>query len=407
MMGVFPEPALCADDVSRLVPNETFNADDTVAWLPRTERRARRNFAALGRRTLATLLAGAILGAALPQNALAPAAAAHDRIDERAVTAQALARESAAPIPTAPVLDLVSDLARDTSNASDWAGVPVIEQEPATLTLIESDLAALAPSRDASGAEHLRFGDMAVRREIVDTILRAATETGVDPAYMMALADKESSFSTTVKASTSSAEGLFQFLSGTWLELIRTYGARHGLADEAAAVKGRGSAITIPDEATRTRVLRLRQDPYIAALMAGELINRDKGRIEQRIGRDLSTAELYFAHFLGTASAGRFLALTAEKPDQVAKQVFKAAAKANRSLFTEKAGKGRRSLTVAEVREKIGGMIDRRLDRYEGVGALAAPEAKAEVTLTEIDTDPAPAEAGKRVHVTEALAPAE
>ncbi|MCI9878802.1 MULTISPECIES: transglycosylase SLT domain-containing protein [Methylobacterium] len=395
MMGVFPEPALCADDVSRLVPNETFDVDQTVAWLPRTERRTRRTFATLRRRTLATLVTGALLGGALPQNALAPAAAAHDRIDERALTAQALVRDQSAPISEIP-------------NASDWAGVPVVEQEPATLSLIESDLASLAPSRDASGAERLRFGDMAVPREIVDTILRAATETGVDPVYMMALADKESSFSTTVKASTSSAEGLFQFLSGTWFELIRTYGARHGLAEEAGAVKGRGSAITIADEAMRTRVLRLRQDPYVAALMAGELINRDKGRIEQRIGRDLSTAELYFAHFLGTASAGRFLELTAEKPGQVAKQVFKAAAKANRSLFTEKAGKGRRSLTVAEVREKIGGMIDRRLDRYEGVAALAAPELKSEVTLTEIETDaaPVPAQAG-RVQVTEATAPAE
>ncbi|WP_313898404.1 lytic transglycosylase domain-containing protein [Methylobacterium sp. J-068] len=389
--------------MSRLVPNETFDADDTVAWLPRTERRARRNLAALRRRTRATLFAGIVLGAALPQNALAPAAAAHDRIDERAMTAQTLVREQ-------------NDATRATPNVSDWAGVPVVEQQPATLALIESDLASLAPSRDVSGAERLRFGDMAVPREIVDTILRAASETGVDPVYMMALADKESSFSTTVKASTSSAEGLFQFLTGTWLELIRTYGARHGLADEAAAVKGRGGAITISDEATRTRVLRLRQDPYVAALMAGELINRDKSRIEQRIGRDLSTAELYFAHFLGTASAGRFLALTAEKPDQVAKQVFKAAARANRSLFTEKAGKGRRSLTVAEVREKIGGMIDRRLDRYEGVAALSPPEPKTEVTLSEIGTaseirtasEAAPVDvAAKRVHVTEALAPAE
>lgn len=394
-MGVFPEPAHRADDASRLVPNGTFDADDTVAWLPRTERRTRRNLAALGRRTLATLLAGLILGAALPQNALAPAAAAHDRIDERAMTAQRLGRSE-------------NPLTFETPNASDWAGVPVVEQEPATLTLIEGDLATLAPSRDASGAERLRFGEMAVPREIVDTILRAAAETGVDPVYMMALADKESSFSTTVKAATSSAEGLFQFLSGTWLELIRTYGARHGLAEEAAAVKGRGGAITIADEATRTRVLRLRQDPYVAALMAGELINRDKGRIEQRIGRDLSTAELYFAHFLGTASAGRFLALSAEKPGQVARQVFRAAAKANRSLFTEKAGKGRRSLTVAEVREKIGGMIDRRLDQYEGVAALASPELKSEVALSEIGTDAAPADLPiKRVHVTEATAPAE
>ncbi|KQP34132.1 lytic transglycosylase [Methylobacterium sp. Leaf102] len=387
-MGVFPEPAPCADDVSRLVPNETFSADPSVAWLPRTERRARRTLAKAGRRTLATLVAGLVIGAALPQNALAPAAAAHARIDERDFAIRTSVRPQVEHQP----------------NAQDWAGVPVIEQEPATLALIADDLATLVPIRDGAGTERLRFGDMAVPREIVETILRAASETGVDPVYMMALADKESSFSTTVKAATSSAEGLFQFLSSTWLELIRTYGARHGLETEAAAVSGRGSAITISDEATRTRVLRLRQDPYVAALMAGELIKRDRGRIEQRIGRDLTTAELYFAHFLGTASAGRFLALNADKPGQVAKQVFKAAAKANRSLFTEKAGKGRRSLTVAEVREKIGGMIDRRLDQYEGVAALVAPEVKVELPVLEADAgEAAPIH---RVRVTEAT-PAE
>ncbi|WP_187273027.1 lytic transglycosylase domain-containing protein [Methylobacterium sp. WL69] len=385
-MGVFPEPAPRADDVSRLVPNETFNADSSVAWLPRTERRARRTLAKAGRRALVTLVTGLALGAALPQNALAPAAAAHARIDERALSAQAQALAHTV----------------QSQNAGEWTGVPIVEQEPATAVLIAEDLAGLAPIRDAAGTERLRFGAMEVPREIVDTILRASSETGVDPVYMMALADKESSFSTTVKAATSSAEGLFQFLSGTWLELIRTYGARHGLEGEAAAVTGRGGAITIADDALRTRVLRLRQDPYTAALMAGELIKRDRGRIEQRIGRDLTTAELYFAHFLGTASAGRFLALNAEKPGQVAKQVFKAAARANRSLFTEKAGKGRRSLTVAEVREKIGGMIDRRLDRYEGVAALAAPEVKVELPTLE-------AEAGEaapihRVRVTEATA---
>ncbi|WP_348271318.1 transglycosylase SLT domain-containing protein [Methylobacterium sp. Leaf100] len=359
-----------------------------MAWLPRTERRARRTLAKAGRRTLATLVAGLVIGAALPQNALAPAAAAHARIDERDFAIRTSVRPQVEHQP----------------NAQDWAGVPVIEQEPATLALIADDLATLVPIRDGAGTERLRFGDMAVPREIVETILRAASETGVDPVYMMALADKESSFSTTVKAATSSAEGLFQFLSSTWLELIRTYGARHGLETEAAAVSGRGSAITISDDATRTRVLRLRQDPYVAALMAGELIKRDRGRIEQRIGRDLTTAELYFAHFLGTASAGRFLALNADKPGQVAKQVFKAAAKANRSLFTEKAGKGRRSLTVAEVREKIGGMIDRRLDQYEGVAALVAPEVKVELPVLEADAG----EAAHihRVRVTEAT-PAE
>ncbi len=356
-MGVFPEPALCADDVSRLVPNETkfpTRAQDRLDRRPRN---------GLRRHTIATLLTGLLLGAGLPGSAVAPAAMAHDRID------LGLHRAS-----------LVGD-ATVAGQHEGWLGVPLVEQEPPTLALIETDLATLPQPRDAGDREILRFGDMNIPRPLVEAILRASEETGVDPVYMMALADKESSFSTTVKATTSSAEGLFQFLSGTWLELVQKYGRQHGLDVEADAISGRGRAITVADDTMRVRVLRLRQDPYVASLMAGELIKRDRDRIAQRIGRDLNHSDLYLAHFLGTASAGRFLALTDEKPDQVAKTVFRSAARANRSLFTQKSGKGRRGLTVAELRARIDGMIDRRLNQYEGVAALVAVPARDEPTV--------------------------
>ncbi|KQP50237.1 transglycosylase SLT domain-containing protein [Methylobacterium sp. Leaf108] len=346
-MGVIPEPALCADDVSRLVPNETI-------LFRRPGPRPTLKTKGLRHRTAKILAAGFLLATGLPQSALAPAALAHDRIDFDV-------RRATAAVNT-----------ESFTERGAWSGVPVIEQEPPTLALIETDLASLPQPAEPGDGDSLRFGDMTVPRPLVEAILRASEETGVDPVYMMALADKESSFSTTVKASTSSAEGLFQFLSGTWLEVVRQFGRRHGLDAEAAAVTGRGRGITVSDDAMRTRVLALRQDPYVAALMAGELIKRDRDRIAQRIGRDLKTSELYLAHFLGTASAGRFLTLTEEKPAQVAKAVFKSAAKANRSLFTQKEGKGRRGLTVTELRHRIDGMIDRRLNQYEGVAALGA-----------------------------------
>ncbi|WP_336486058.1 transglycosylase SLT domain-containing protein [Methylobacterium nigriterrae] len=285
---------------------------------------------------------------------------------------------------------------------ANWGGVPLLEQEPATTVLIESDLAALPQPRNGSGDEVLRFGDMSVPRSIVETILRASAEAGVDPVYMMALADKESSFSTKAKAATSSAEGLFQFVSATWLEMIRDFGARYGYEAEAAAVTGRGSAITVTGEGMRERVLGLRRDAYVAALMAAELVKRDRARIEARIGRDLKTSELYLAHFLGTTSAGRFLALSAEKPEQVAQKEFRSAAKANRSLFTEKAGKGRRGLTVAEVYERIDGMIDRRLSQYEGVAALAAGQSEAATVSAPIPDRGSP---DSRLRVTDASLP--
>jgi hypothetical protein len=403
-MGVFPEPARCADDVSRLAPTASHSEDETVAWLPRagrgTERRSVRHTGQNGiRRLSGTLVLGLIAGFGLPQAAFAPAyfapaAQAHDRVDTSPRAAQALARSAmdAAPIEAS------------SEAYAAWSGLPVPEQEPATTALIQDNLAALPRVTQEQGEAAVRFGQRSVPGKVVDTIVKASDEAGVDPVYMMALADKESSFDTDAKAATSSAQGLFQFVARTWLEMIRDYGARYGLANEAAAVKGRGSAITVT-AGMRTRVLGLRNDPRVAALMAAELIKRDRERIEARVGRALSTTELYLAHFLGTASAGRFLSLSSERPDEVAGREFRSAARANRSLFTEKAGGKRRSLTVAELHGRIEDMIDRRLTRYKGVAAVAEALDKTPAQ-TEVAADEAGQAAGnRRVQVTEALPP--
>jgi len=201
--------------------------------------------------------------------------------------------------------------------------------------------------------------------------VRAAREADVDPVYLMALADKESSFQPSVRAATSTAEGLFQFLTGTWLELLRSFGAKHGFAAEAELIEKRGGTLVVLKEADRRRVLALRRDPYVASLMAGEMMKRDRSRVEQRLGRDLKPTECYFAHFLGAASAGKFMELTVEKPHQPAQASFRAAAKANRSLFFRREGRKTRSLTVAEVYDRLDGMIDQRLDLYQPVAAIA------------------------------------
>lgn len=403
-MGVFPEPARRADDVSRLVPQTLTGTghfeDEAVAWLPRagreTGRRSLRR-TSLGRIS-GTLALGLVAGFGLPQAAFAPAyfapaAQAHDRVDTSPRAAQALAQRA-----SEPAVPAEAPVAKDA-----WNGLPVPEQEPATTALIQEDLAALP--RVTQEQDAVKFGERSVPRKVVDTIVKASDEAGVDPVYMMALADKESSFDTDAKAATSSAQGLFQFVARTWLEMIRDYGARYGLAEEAAAVKGRGAAITVAGS-MRARVLGLRNDPRVAALMAAELIKRDRERIEARVGRALTTTELYLAHFLGTASAGRFLSLSSEKPDEVAGREFRTAARANRSLFTEKTGGKRRSLTVSELHDRIDGMIDRRLTRYQGVAAVAEALDKAPVQSdVAAAEETAPVAGNRRVEVTEALPP--
>ncbi|ACB25575.1 transglycosylase SLT domain-containing protein [Methylobacterium radiotolerans] len=403
-MGVFPEPARRADDVSRLVPQTLTGTghfeDEAVAWLPRAGRETgRRSLRRTGLgRISGTLALGLVAGFGLPQAAFAPAyfapaAQAHDRVDTSPRAAHALAQRA-----SEPAVPAEAPAAKDA-----WNGLPVPEQEPATTALIQEDLAALP--RVTQEQDAVKFGERSVPRKVVDTIVKASDEAGVDPVYMMALADKESSFDTDAKAATSSAQGLFQFVARTWLEMIRDYGARYGLAEEAAAVKGRGAAITVAGS-MRARVLGLRNDPRVAALMAAELIKRDRERIEARVGRALTTTELYLAHFLGTASAGRFLSLSSEKPDEVAGREFRTAARANRSLFTEKTGGKRRSLTVSELHDRIDGMIDRRLTRYQGVAAVAEALDKAPVQSdVAAAEETAPVAGNRRVEVTEALPP--
>ena len=132
-----------------------------------------------------------------------------------------------------------------------------------------------------------------------ETVIRAAEVTGAEPAYMLAVADKESTFAYQAKAKTSSAVGLFQFLEGTWLRALKTYGAKHGFgtaADAITVVRGRP---VVSDPKNKPWIMSLREDPYLSALMAGEMINRSRELLSKQSERRLTNGDLYLAHFLG------------------------------------------------------------------------------------------------------------
>ncbi|MXQ13998.1 transglycosylase SLT domain-containing protein [Microvirga makkahensis] len=229
---------------------------------------------------------------------------------------------------------------------------------------------------DVTPVEYVEFEEMRVPRWIVDTILRASEITGADPVYMMALADKESSFLPGNKASTSSAVGLFQFITSTWLYAVHSFGPKYGLLMEASSIEKKGGKLSVPDEAKREHILGLRRNPYISALMAAEMMQRDKAKIEARLGRKLSRSEFYLSHFFGVDSASKFIALVDDTPKKSAKSVFPRAAKSNKSLFYAKDGKKTRQLSVSEVYGKIDTMIDKRLNRYEDVSSRVTAEAE-------------------------------
>ncbi|NEU11887.1 transglycosylase SLT domain-containing protein [Methylobacterium sp. BTF04] len=228
---------------------------------------------------------------------------------------------------------------------------------------------ALASELDAKGPrnpdELLIFGPMKIRRYLVEKIVQASRVTSVDPVLLMAIADKESSFKTEVQAQTSSASGLYQFIEKTWLGVVREFGPRYGLEKEAALLAA-GDA----GGAQRTRILDLRRDPYLSAVLAAEMLKRDSLRIARRIGRNLTGGEVYLVHFLGPDGAERMIDEVTHKPDTVAADLLPRPAAANKPIFY---GAGAKSLSVAEVRGKFETMISLRLDRYRTVKGVTVP----------------------------------
>ena len=239
------------------------------------------------------------------------------------------------------------------------------------LKLLQSDL--------ASRHKVLQFGPVRVKRSIVRAIMKAARVTNTDPVLLMAIADKESSFSPAVQARTSSAVGLFQFVDSTWLKVVRKYGPKFGLAREAALVVGPPDHPTIVSPAERARILALRRDPYLSAVLAAEMLKRDGNRIAQRIGRGLTSGETYIAHFLGPNDAERFMEKVVGQPHFGAASLLPKPARANFSLFYSRDGRRDKQLSVAAVHSEFDQMMGVRLDRYKSVGALAGLSAYADM----------------------------
>ena len=234
------------------------------------------------------------------------------------------------------------------------------------------------PVPDGNGGL-MSFGSQRISRDLVETIVKAARATDSDPALLMAIADKESSFRPEVGASTSSAVGLFQFIQSTWIRVVRDFGARHGLEKEAKAIVWVDDELVVNDAAERTRILNLRRDPYLAALLAAEMLKRDTGKIASRIGRGLTTGETYLAHFLGPDDAERFLDKVVRDPKASAARLLPKPARANRPIFYAGRGRKVRHLSVAEVNQKFERMMASRLDRYRDVASMSTRVASLNI----------------------------
>jgi Transglycosylase SLT domain len=204
---------------------------------------------------------------------------------------------------------------------------------------------------------------------------RAARATGADPALLLAMAWKESRFDPAARNPLSSARGLMQFTRATWLEAVRDFGPRHGLAGHAALLSTdpRDGAISARDPRHLARILKLRDDPRLSAVMAAERIAGERGGLERALGRAAAPADLYLVHLLGPAGARRFLAELRRAPSRPALEaVGQDSVGANQGVFVARGdGSGGRALSLAEVYAAVEGSVAEQ--RTARAGLLSEP----------------------------------
>ncbi len=207
-----------------------------------------------------------------------------------------------------------------------------------------------------------KIGGFQVERDIVRCIRDASDISGISFDYMMAKAGHESRFDAAASAASSSAEGIYQFTSETWLQQMKLHGAKYGYAKLSGKIyRDRRGRYRVKDRKVREEILALRRSPRIAALLAAEFAKSNKKILEDQIGGEISPADLYLAHFMGPSGAVMLLRADKFTPHKLAADLFPDAAMANPPIFYNEKNKMR---TVRQVRKVLADIFQDKIERF-------------------------------------------
>lgn len=213
---------------------------------------------------------------------------------------------------------------------------------------------ASAAHRGVVPLANTTWDDPAMPPAILDAIQTAAHESGVDPHLLTAIAWRESRFDPNALNRQSSAMGLLQFTSGTWLRAVRDYGSKHDVADYAAAIHtSRSGDLVVPDE-VKSAILDLRSNPVLSAKLAADSMKRGRIVMEARLRRRATPVDLYLTHVLGPAGALRFLQAVAKQPRESSLKVASLQVMRNAGLLAQDG----QPLTVAHTYAAAKAMLD-------------------------------------------------
>ena len=202
-------------------------------------------------------------------------------------------------------------------------------------------------SKPPPGGGVLKYAEK-TSASVIDSIRNAAKKVGVDASIMLAMAKQESGFNPNAKAGTSSASGLFQFISSTWDSMTNKY------ADKFPELN-KGKMDTD------------------ASAIAGALYIKENSEFLKKNGIPVNGTTIYASHFLGPGGAKKLLSAD---PSIIGSELLPAAAAKNKPIFYDKGGNAR---TVSQILEVLYNKVGKTAEKYAGKGGdqLAMNDAAA------------------------------
>lgn len=221
-----------------------------------------------------------------------------------------------------------------------------------------------------------QYGDYKVPHNVLKELVRAAKDADFPTDYLFGIVEKESSFNCHAEPPSGSARGCMQVIDQTWLRLVKEYGMRFGLAEEAALVelaynKRKQPVYRVNDKNEAQRILDLRYDVYYAAVLAVTDLKSAKNKIEKNLAAKFDDDNLYLPHFMGEDRAEVALAAYDKRPNATASKIFQREARANPGMFYDGKGRRRIPIDVAGFIKRAQDVILSRSAKYHNVESVA------------------------------------
>lgn len=188
-------------------------------------------------------------------------------------------------------------------------------------------------------------------------IAAAAKMVGFDPVIANNVAGIESRWNP--NASSGIANGLFQFVGGTWRDMIAKYGAQYGISPMASPM-----------------------DPRANAILGACYLKENYDGLSSTLGGNVSDVDLYTAHFLGLGGAKRFL--TAPRNEPASNHVSEAAVRNNASVFMANGRIRTVGETIAE--------LDRRMNASRKAAGNPLSPTGVQPTPTDVPSGATPSD---------------